>query len=128
MSWSGAPQSFPSQWSLQLLGAMSASATALYTSGESFSPDWIGPPNDLRVKVDGLRNGWLGPHSSDVPPRFGQASWYLLSRFASLVAAGLLIVLAVSLWPERRYLLVARARVASERRIRAQHLGGQRSG
>jgi arabinofuranan 3-O-arabinosyltransferase len=100
------------------------SATTLYTSGESFSPDWIGPPNDLRVKVDGLRNGWLGPHSSDVRPRFAQASWYLLSRFASLLAAGLLIVLAVSLWPERRYLLVARARVASERRIRGQHLGG----
>ena len=100
------------------------SETALYTSEESFSPDWIGPPNDLRVEVDGLRNGWLGPHSRNVRLRFGPASWYLLSRFASLLAAGVLLALALSLWPERRSLLAAKVRVASGRRIRGQHLGG----
>ena len=70
-------------------------APALYTVGESFSPDWIGPPGDQRVEVDGLRNGWLGPHSRNVPLRFGPSSWYLLSRFASLLAAGLLLALAL---------------------------------
>ena len=88
-------------------------APALYTVGGSFSPDWIGPPGDQRVEVDGLRNGWLGPHSRDVPLRFGPSSWYLLSRFASLLAAGLLLALALSLWPGGRYRLVATVRAAS---------------
>jgi glycosyltransferase involved in cell wall biosynthesis/O-antigen/teichoic acid export membrane protein len=78
-------------------------APALYTVGESFSPDWIGPPGDLRVEVDGLRNGWLGMRSRNDPLRFGPSSWYLLSRFASLLAAGLLMALALSLWPKGRY-------------------------
>ena len=82
-------------------------APALYTVGESFSPNWIGPPGDQHVEVDGLRNGWLGPHSGDVPLRFGPSSWYLLSRFASLLAAGLLLALALSRWPGGRYRLVA---------------------
>ena len=81
-------------------------APALYTVGESFSPDWIGPPGDQHVEVDGLRNGWLGPHSRDVPLRFGPSSWYLLSRFASLLAAGLLLALALPRWPGGRYRLV----------------------
>jgi len=76
--------------------------TALYTTGDSFSPDWIGPPGDQHVQVDGLRNGWLGEHSRDVPVRLGPSSWYLLSRFASLLAAGLLLAVALSLWPGRR--------------------------
>jgi hypothetical protein len=90
-------------------------ATALYTSGDSFSPDWIGPPKDARVEVDGLRNGWLVPSSRNVRLRFGPSSWYLLSRFASLLAAGLLLAIAFSLW-------------FSKRRISALHLGGQRRG
>ena len=90
-------------------------ATVLYPSGESFSPDWIGPPNDARVEVDGLRNGWLGPLSSNVRPSFGPSSWYLLSRFVSLLAAVLLLAIAFSLWPSRR-------------RISGLHLGGQKRG
>jgi hypothetical protein len=80
-------------------------APALYPTGGSFSPDWIGPPGDLRVEVDGLRNGWIGPHPMKTPPRFGPSSWYLLARFASLLAAGLLLALALSLWPGVRYRL-----------------------
>ena len=36
-------------------------APALYTVDGSFSPEWIGPPGEPRVEVDGLRNGWLSP-------------------------------------------------------------------
>jgi hypothetical protein len=77
-------------------------APALYTVGEGFSPDWIGSAGDQHVEVDGLRNGWLGPHSRDDPPRFSLSSWYQLSRFAPLLAAGLLLALALSLWPRGR--------------------------
>ena len=91
-------------------------APALYTVGESFSPDWIGPPGDQHVVVDGLRNGWLGPNSSNDPLRFGPTSWYLLSRVASLIAAGLVLVLALSLWPGGRYRLVPAVRAASRGR------------
>ncbi len=42
-------------------------APPLYTMGEGFSPDWIGPSRDQRVEVDGLRNGWVGPRSRDDP-------------------------------------------------------------
>ncbi len=93
--------------------------TALYTTGDSFSPDWIGPPGDQHVQVDGLRNGWLGEHSRDVPVRLGPSSWYLLSRFASLLVAGLLLAVALSLWPERRSRIVATVRTA---------LGGRKHG
>ena len=77
-------------------------APALYTVGESFSPDWIGPPGDQRVEVDGLRNGWLGPHSRNDALRFGPSSWYLLSRVASLLAAGLVLGLRSPFGPEVR--------------------------
>jgi arabinofuranan 3-O-arabinosyltransferase len=85
-------------------------APALYAVGETFSPDWIGPPGDLRVEVDGLRTGWLGPHPRNVPLRFGPSSWYLLSRYASLLVAGLLLALALSLWPGGRHRLFASPR------------------
>jgi hypothetical protein len=98
-------------------------ATALYTSGQSYSPEWVGPPGDAQVEVDGLRNGWLGPHSEDVPPRFGPSLWYSLSRFASLLAAGFLIALALSLWLGGRYRLVKIVRVPSERRIQGSNCG-----
>jgi arabinofuranan 3-O-arabinosyltransferase len=86
--------------------------TALYTTGDSFSPDWVGPPGDQHVKVDGLRNGWLGPRSRYVPPRFGPSSWYLLSRYASLLAVGLLLALALLPWARSRYRLFATAGAA----------------
>jgi hypothetical protein len=89
------------------------SAPALYTVAGSFSPEWIGPPGDQRVEVDGLRNGWLSPHPRGVALRFGPSSWYLLSRFASLLAASLLLALALSLWTRGRYRVVAKVRVAS---------------
>ena len=98
-------------------------ATALYTSGQSFSPEWAGPPGDARVEVDGLRNGWLGPHSGDVPPRLGPSLWYLLSRFASLLAAGFLLALALFLWLGGRYRLVKIVRVPSERQIQGSQCG-----
>jgi hypothetical protein len=90
-------------------------APALYTVGENFSPEWIGPPEDQHVEVDGLRNGWLGPHSRK-PPRFGPSLWYLLSRFASLLAASLLLALALALFRRRgsRHRLLAKVRAASE--------------
>jgi arabinofuranan 3-O-arabinosyltransferase len=81
--------------------------SALYTVGESFSPNWIGPPGDQHVKVDGLRDGWLGPNSGADPPRFSLSSWYLLSRLASLLAAGLLLALALPRIPRRWYRPVA---------------------
>jgi hypothetical protein len=83
---------------------------ALYTDGENFSPNWIGPPQDQHVEVDGLRNGWLGPYSGNVSLRFGPSSWYILSRYASLLAAGFLLVLALPRWPGGRYRLVATMR------------------
>jgi hypothetical protein len=66
-------------------------AQALYTVSESYSQDWVGPPGDQRVRVDGLRNGWLGPPARDVPVHFGPSSWYTLSRSASLLAVGLML-------------------------------------
>jgi hypothetical protein len=96
-------------------------APALYTAGQTFSPDWIGPPGDLRVEVDGLRNGWLGPHPTEVRLRFGPSSWYLLSRSASLLAAAFLLALALSLWPGRRYRRCATARAGSGGRKHGRH-------
>jgi arabinofuranan 3-O-arabinosyltransferase len=78
-------------------------APALYTVGESFSADWIGPPGDRRVEVDGLRNGWLGPHPADVLVRFGPTSWYALSRLASLLAVGLLLAFGLLRWRGGRH-------------------------
>ena len=100
------------------------SAAALYTTGESFSPDWIGPPGDRHVEVDGLRNGWLGPRSRNILPRFGPSSWYLLSRYASLLAAGLLLALVLSGWHTGRYRLVAAVRAATRGRRGRRHLQG----
>jgi hypothetical protein len=71
-------------------------AAALHATSVSFSPDWIGPPGDPRVEVDGLRNGWLGPRAEHDPPRFGLVSWYVLSRYASLLAAAVILALALS--------------------------------
>ena len=88
-------------------------APALYTADGSFSPDWTGPPGDQRVEVDGLRNGWLGPHSTDDPPRLSLSSWYLLSRWASLLAAGILLALALPRWPAGRYRQVTAVPAAS---------------
>ena len=113
MSWSGAPRSLLQPVVVATPRRHERPAPALYTVGESFSPDWIGPPGDQHVEVDGLRNGWLGPHSRNVPLRFGPSSWYLLSRFASLLAAGLLLALALSRWPGGRYRPVATVRAAS---------------
>ncbi len=70
-------------------------APALDAVDEGFSADWIGPPEDQRVEVDGLRDGWLGPSSRQVPVRFGPSSWYSLSCFSSLLAAGLLLALGL---------------------------------
>jgi glycosyltransferase involved in cell wall biosynthesis/O-antigen/teichoic acid export membrane protein len=91
---------------------------ALYTVSDSFSPGWIGPTGASRVEVDGLRNGWLGTHPNDDPPHFGLSSLYLLSRFASLLAATLLLALALSLWPGRRYRPIASVRAALRGRER----------
>jgi glycosyltransferase involved in cell wall biosynthesis len=77
-------------------------APALAAGGEGFSSDWIGPPRAQHVEVDGLRNGWLGPHGAGEPPRFRPSSWYLLSRLASLIAVGLLLALALVRWPGGR--------------------------
>ena len=107
-------------------GRQKRPAPALYTVGESFSPDWIGPPGDPRVEVDGLRNGWLGPQQPrEDPPRYSLSSWYRLSRFASLLAAGLLLALALPRWPGGRYRLVATVRAASEEQVRERHLRRQ---
>ena len=89
-------------------------APTLYTMGENFSPEWIGPPGDQHVEVDGLRNGWLGLHSRIVPLRFGPSSWYLLSRFASLLAAGLLLALALFRRRGSRHRLLTKVRAAPE--------------
>ena len=94
---------------------------ALYTTGESYSPDWIGPSADRHVEVDGLRNGWVGPHSGKVSLRFGLASWYLLSRAASLLAAALLLALVVPRWRRGGYRLVAKSQAASRRRKSVRH-------
>jgi hypothetical protein len=88
-------------------------APALYTQGENFSPDWIGPSRDQHVEVDGMRNGWLGPHSRNDPLQFGPSLWYLLSRFASLLAACLLLALALGGWRGSRDRLVAKVRAPS---------------
>jgi hypothetical protein len=78
-------------------------APALSAGSEGFSSDWIGPPRAQHVKVDGLRNGWLGPHEADGPPRFSLSSWYRLSRQASLIAVGILLALLLPRWPRGRY-------------------------
>ncbi len=88
-------------------------AAALYTTSESFSPDWIGPPGDQHVEIDGLRNGWFASHSRDVPVRFGPSSWYGLSRIASLLAAGLLLALAFAYRRGDRHRIAATVQTAS---------------
>jgi glycosyltransferase involved in cell wall biosynthesis len=87
------------------------SAPALYAASESFSPDWIGQPGTQHVEVDGLRDGWVGRHVADDPPRFSLSTWYQLSRLASLIAVGLLLALALPHRPWGRYRLVASVRV-----------------
>ena len=91
-------------------------AAHLYTVGDSFSPDWIGPLGEQHVEVDGLRNGWLGPQSKHVPLRFGPSSWYLVSRFSALLAAGFLFVLALIGWIRRWGRISATAVTAPERK------------
>ena len=92
-------------------------APDLITSGQSFSTDWIGPPEARHVEVDGLRNGWLVPHATDVPPpRFAPSSWYLQSRLVSLLAAVALIALALSSWRRGRRRQAVTALSASEER------------
>ena len=70
-------------------------APALYTVDGSFSPDWVGPPGDKRVEVDGLRSGWLGPHSGDTHRASFRRSGICWSRIASLLAASLMLALAL---------------------------------
>ncbi|MGO9296408.1 MAG: glycosyltransferase [Streptosporangiaceae bacterium] len=94
-------------------------APELYTVGEGFSPDWIGPSGVPRVEVDGLRTGWLGSHAKDEPLRFGPSSWYLMSRLASLLAVGLLLALALARWRGGRHRPAARVRAASGGRMHA---------
>jgi hypothetical protein len=91
----------------------------LYTAGQGFSADWIGPSGASRVEVDGLRNGWLGSHAQDHPLRFGPSSWYLLSRLASLLAAGILLALVLSGWRGGRHRPAARIRATPRGRIHA---------
>ena len=99
MSSSGSPRSFSSPWLWRLPGGMSAQHQRS-TPSEGFSPDWIAPAGNQRVEVDGLRNGWLGPASRNMALRFGPSVWYLLSRFASLFVACLLLALALFVGPD----------------------------
>jgi hypothetical protein len=91
-------------------------APALYTVDGSFSAEWIGPPGEPRVEVDGLRNGWLGLRPRNDPLHFGPSSWYLLSRFASLVAAALLLALVLPTGRGGRYRLQAELRAGPKGR------------
>lgn len=101
---------------------------ALFTAGEGFSPDWVGSPGSLRVEVDGLRNGWLGPRRAAEPPRFSLARWYQLSRLASLLALCLLLALALSGWPAVQRRLVATVRAGTGGRTLSRHLRGGKRG
>ena len=84
-------------------------ARRLFASGGSFSSDWIGPSGAQQVEVDGLRNGWLVRRTTNVPTRYAPASWYVLSRLGSLLAAGVLLTLALSLLLRGRVRRVATA-------------------
>lgn len=75
---------------------------ALNITDESFSSTWLGPQREVRVKVDGLRNGWLGQRLKAGSAHFSLSLWYQMSRVISLVAGGLLLVLALSVWRRNR--------------------------
>jgi hypothetical protein len=86
----------------------------LYTTDGSYSSGWTVPSGAPRVEIDGLRNGWLGASKSDAA-HFSAASWYQMSRVASLAAVGLLLALALSGWTGGRRRLVAAVRTLSKR-------------
>jgi hypothetical protein len=86
----------------------------LYTADGSFTSGWTVSSGAPRVEIDGLRNGWLGA-SGDDAPQFTAASWYQMSRVASLVALGLLLALALYGWTGGRRRLVATVKNLSQR-------------
>lgn len=70
---------------------------SLYAAAASYSAEWTGPHGVLHVEVDGLRNGWLGMHANSESFRLNKSSWYMLSRYTSMLAAALLFALLLSL-------------------------------
>ena len=73
----------------------------LYAVDTGNSPVWVGRDSSAREVVDGLRSGWLTKHPQAIKPVFTQANLYLASRLTSIVAAGLVFVLALSLMLSR---------------------------
>ena len=86
----------------------------LYTTDGSYSSGWTVPSGAPRVEIDGLRNGWLGASEADAA-HFSAASWYQMSRVASLVAVGLLLALALSGWTGGQRRLAAAVGTLSKR-------------
>jgi hypothetical protein len=89
--------SLPSAARLVLVGkpvVASHPAPRLVVSESGYSPGWAGPAGSVRVKLDGLRNGWLGGHG---PARadYAYAGWDEAAFIISLVT--LVLVGAVGL-------------------------------
>jgi hypothetical protein len=67
------------------------SALRLTTYPTSYSAQWQGPSGAKHVLVDGLANGWIGPKSYPVPPRYTPAA---LVHFGLITTLAGLVVLA----------------------------------
>ncbi len=98
-------QAFPQPVILATARAHHAPAAPLYSANESFSPEWASSRGERRVKIDGLRNGWLGASSSGPAQYFRPMRWDVASRIASMVTAFLLLAIAL---PFRRNRLTGR--------------------
>jgi hypothetical protein len=88
-----------------------ASGAELLESPNSYGPGWRGPTGATEVHVDGMRNGWLGtgPMTLD-SVRYLPAGIDTVSRGAALAAAGVALLLFISLLPGLGKQLLARRR------------------
>jgi hypothetical protein len=77
-----------------------ASGVELLTSPDSYSPEWQGPIGAIKVRVDGMRNGWLARGAMVLSSvRYQPAGIDAASRSTSLAAAGVALLLWISLMP-----------------------------
>jgi hypothetical protein len=96
-----------------------ASGAKLLVSPDSYSPGWQGPTGAVQVDVDGMRNGWLGTGAMALDSvRYQPAGIETAFRGASLAAAGVALVLGISLTPGFAMLLSAPRRYRVQRRRR----------
>jgi hypothetical protein len=105
-----------------------ASRAELLASPDNYSPEWQGPTGAIQVRVDGMRNGWLGtgPMALDsvryLFTGIDTASWE-----ASLGAAGVALLIWISLMLGLGKQLFARRRRRRDSRFTTTGLASGRT-